>query len=253
MTNKFFAIASLFIICSFRDIEIRNFPNKNINEKIKYYSNILLDKPYISQPLGEGNRAPLYRFDGFDCLTYIETVLSLSKANNLKEFKMNMNNIRYKSGNVSFLDRNHFFSLDWQNNNTHLVENITKEIGLQKINLIHKKIDKKSWFLKNYNLNTDNKVKEIAIEYIPIKHILDVVKLTPDISIFALVRNKLEVEEKIGSELAVYHTGFLLRKNGTIFLRHASSKYKKIIDEKLSEYIKRYNDNSDGFMIFKIL
>ena len=72
-----------------------------------------LGVPYMNSPLGEGvmpDSDPLIRFDAFDCTTFVETVLAGGDVNKL-------NKIRYKNGNVGFLNRNHFIESDWLINN----------------------------------------------------------------------------------------------------------------------------------------
>ena len=80
------------------------------------------NSPFQWYPLGEGNGAdvdpqPLYRFDVFDCQTYVETVLALSQSDTLKTFSERIQAIRYSRGVVSFETRNHFPDIDWNRNN----------------------------------------------------------------------------------------------------------------------------------------
>ena len=95
---------------------------KDITQRVVLFSELLLDRPYVLFPLGEGrsgefDQAPLYRMDAFDCETYIDSVLALAFGEDLNSFKRYITQIRYKKGRVSFIDRNHFSSLDWNTNN----------------------------------------------------------------------------------------------------------------------------------------
>jgi hypothetical protein len=49
--------------------------------------------------------------------------------------------------------------------------------------------------------------------------------------------------------LDVSHTGIIIKKDGKVFLRHASSKEKnqKVVDENLSEYMK----NKPGLVVYR--
>jgi hypothetical protein len=96
-----------------------NIPTK---DKIAQYSQSFLGKPYYLGALGEGpngqfDKDPLYRTDKFDCMTFVSTVLALVESKNLREFQKNIKKIRYKNGKVSYLNRNHFASVDWNKNN----------------------------------------------------------------------------------------------------------------------------------------
>ncbi len=96
----------------------------SVDEKITALTDYFIkgNYPYAYGPLGEGptghyNQSPLYRFDVFDCTTFVETVVSLAQARDLPAFQANMNNIRYKDSEISFVTRNHFPSSDWVPNN----------------------------------------------------------------------------------------------------------------------------------------
>ena len=97
---------------------------------------------YISSPLGEGvapDDDPLIRYDAFDCTTFVETVLA---DGDLKK----LNKIRYKNGEIDFLNRNHFIESDWLMNNADLVQNVSNKYG--KTSVRNVRIDKTSWLKK---------------------------------------------------------------------------------------------------------
>lgn len=112
--------------------------------------------PYVDAPLGDGpgsrfDQGPLYRFDAFDCTTYVETVLALATAKKASEFEKRLMRIRYREGKISFLERNHFPCVDWiaQNTQSGLLTDITNEIGKPWGTAIASaKITKKQWFEK---------------------------------------------------------------------------------------------------------
>ena len=101
MKNKFLflVVLSMLVSCS--------------QAKIRYIGEQYLGEKYVLDPLGEEKAPdtdPLIRFDAFDCLTFVETALANGDVNKL-------NKIRYKNGDVNFLSRNHFASIDWLENN----------------------------------------------------------------------------------------------------------------------------------------
>src|SRR5688500_5113048 len=62
-----------------------------ISARVEKVSAAFLNKPYLLGALGEGSSAifdqfPRYRIDGFDCETYVTTVLAIALAPNLHEF-----------------------------------------------------------------------------------------------------------------------------------------------------------------------
>ncbi len=91
---------------------------RTTDDRIRYFSKVLLEKKYKLNPLGEGaggkfDQDPLFRFDSFDCTTFVETILALTISKRAGDFQKNMSKIRYKNDLPSFSQRNHFPQLDW--------------------------------------------------------------------------------------------------------------------------------------------
>ena len=114
-------------------------------ERIEWLTDVFVDEetPYLDGSLGEGlegrySQRPLYRFDGFNCTTFIETVLALALTEpsdfttTIADFDAFMKAIRYEDGQVAFLTRNHFPSADWVPNNvaTGLLSDVTDDTSL---------------------------------------------------------------------------------------------------------------------------
>ncbi len=209
----------------------------------QYAGHNYLGAKYINSPLGEGvlpDTDPLIRFDAFDCTTFVETVLANGDVKKL-------NQIRYKNGTIDFVSRNHFIESDWLVNNSNLVENISSEFG--KTAVRHVKIDKKSWFKKTHNIDTDFETQDIALEYLPYNAFDDIFVSEPMIVLF--VTDNTKIHDKIGTDLAVVHMGFLM-PNGV--LRHASSAQGRVVDVNFNEYItqRKQNKNNIGIALVKI-
>ena len=198
---------------------------------------------YVNNPLGEGvapDDDPLIRFDAFDCTTFVETVLADGDVEKL-------NKIRYKNGQPGFINRNHFIETDWLENNSGLVINASaKYAATSSRNVI---IDKKSWLKKIYNIDAEFAPRNVDLEYIPYKYADGIKVLKPVVILFVI--DNPRIRNKIGTDLAVRHMGFLL-PNG--ILRHASRKSGKVVDENFEKYIKQImeNKNNLGIMILDI-
>ena len=263
---------------------IPNNNNLSMTDRIKYFSDALLNKPYILGGLGEGvdgtfDQDPLYRMDGFDCLTFVETVISLALANNRFEFAKCMDQIRYQDGQRSFATRNHFTSLDWNINaqKQTFLQDITNQLkdknGKPVAKIAIATIDKAAWYknlsekqlkLKNSNENTQQelleKLKQTGNQFVPVKASIPYIPLTtlfhnqkkpnqfifnqiPDGAVVEIVRPGWDLRKKIGTCLNVSHLGFAIRKNGKLFFREASSVQHKTIDTPLAEYLKKAIDS----------
>lgn len=181
---------------------------------------------YLNSPLGEEiapDNDPLIRFDAFDCTTFVETVIA---NNDLKK----LNKIRYKNGQVDFLARNHFIETDWLQNNSDVVQNVSNRYGPVQVRSV--KIDKKSWFKRVHNIETEFTPQVVDIEYIPYKNAKNILPEKTLVVLF--ITDKPELRDKIGTDLAVVHMGLLL-PNG--MLRHASSTQGRVVDVDMDEYI----------------
>src|SRR2546429_2920719 len=85
--------------------------------RIDALSRLFVGVPYTDLPLGDGDSGPepgpLFRTDGVDCQTYVETVLALANARSLDHAKAILDDIRYADGKPSFQSRNHFTEAQW--------------------------------------------------------------------------------------------------------------------------------------------
>ena len=183
---------------------------------------------------------PLIRTDAFDCVTFVETSIANGDLNKL-------NKIRYKEGVKNFENRNHFMSTDWFKNNSDLVYNISGLFG--KVDVRAVSINKKNWFKKQHNLTTDFDIQIANIEYIPYTNLNDF--NSKETVLIAFIINNQKMYDKIGTDLAINHVGFLL-PNGKF--RHASSSFGKVIDVDFKKYIQKRakNKNELGIAIYRI-
>lgn len=254
-------------------------PPSSLTDRIVFFSALFLDKPYIFHSLGEGpqgefDQASLYRFDGFDCLTYVETVLALSFSSQPQSFKQCLNQIRYEKGRVQFLNRNHFTSLDWNPHNQQrgFIKDITASIHDSThrtvVRYARAFIDKPAWYkhlplsiirlfppspkiqvIKHAKLKQEgSKIKgSIAeIPYIPLTILFNkqqqvnqfILQQIPQGAIIEIVRPNWNLKKEIGTHLNVSHLGFAIWKDNRLWFREASVTEKKVIDILLEDYLR---------------
>ncbi len=233
-------------------IKLGNWDQNNLEEIIKakpgttegqieFLSAKFLSTPYEAKTLtGDINTPEIFtvNLEGMDCFTYIDYVEALRLSTTLEDFNSNLKDIRYQGGNVTFENRNHFFS-DWPTQNSKNVRDVTYQIGGNKTVEVE----------KNLNLKSDGSkflpgipVVNRKIYYIPTSEIDDD------------LLNKLHTGDYVGiytdiEGLDVTHTGIIIKKDDGVYLRHASSKKKnqKVVDEDFKEYIQ----NTPGMVIFR--
>src|SRR5262245_55275399 len=87
--------------------------------RIDVLSREFLGHPYTINPLfGSAEEPEIFvaSLDGFDCVTYVETILALSRASRADDFPEWLRKIRYVGGRVDWKRRNHYMT-NWIHNN----------------------------------------------------------------------------------------------------------------------------------------
>ena len=256
-------------------------PTHTIPERLNLISKNFFNCPYENNALGEGKPShydefPRYRTDAFDCETYVDTVIGLTFATNLHEFKQCIDKIRYQAGKVSFITRNHFASLDWNLNNQKqgFIRDITKEIVDKTQHTIAIEataiIDKPKWYeklplsrirIKNISEEEENgrlhrlrkegmmstKASEATIPYLPLTKLFNAVgepnlflfNQIPNGAIIEIVRPNWDLTNEIGTHLNVSHLGFAFREKNVLMFRQASSLEHQVVDTPLIDYLKK--------------
>ncbi len=200
-------------------------------QKVAFISTAFLGTPYRANTLiGESNTAEVFvlRLDCVDCFTFLDNVEALRRSSNFSEFVENLHKVRYQNGQIDFQTRNHFFS-QWGNTPLAPLRDITSQIGGRKTRWVVKYLNQKEKgqvFLPGYP------IEKQTVAFIPAE------------AIDESMLSRLHSGDYIGiycphSGLDVSHTGIVIKKGETLFLRHASSKRwrKKVRDERLLPYL----------------
>lgn len=243
--------------------------------RLEHISRYFLNSPYDKGgPLGEGEKGkydqdPLYRFDTFDCTTYVETMLALALSRDADEFEDKLKNIRYESGEIDYLKRNHFTDLQWipENIENGILSELTFEVGGEEVRIAEALINFPGWILSHKvdliqvpgasRLEKEKLLQELKQEarfyeaktarvpYLLINLILstpDLIKRIPSGVIVNFVRPNWDLTETAGTHQNISHQGFLFRINGDLYLRHASTAG-KVEELPFIDYLKRFKDH----------
>jgi hypothetical protein len=248
--------------------------------RMSLFSKSFLGLPYgEGGPLGEGplgryDQDPLYRFDTFDCTTYVETViaLALNSTGDVNDFEKNMDEIRYERGEVTYLKRNHFPSLQWIPHNVEngILEEINdfilpaheqrvaeaiinlpgwlKAIKLQEIRVPLANLHERQNLLAELQSMAGYFSPVTArLNYIPISTLLArpaLLKLIPDGAVINFVRPNWDLTNVIGTHMNVSHQGLVFHEKGKVVLRHASTGSPKLVTEiLLLDYLKKFENH----------
>lgn len=90
--------------------------NLPLADRMAAVSELMLDRPYLADPLGEGqgiDADPLARYDAYDCLTFLEEVLALSLAGDPAHSAHVRLSLRYGDTTPDYRTRRHFMELQW--------------------------------------------------------------------------------------------------------------------------------------------
>lgn len=205
-----------------------------------------------------------YDFSILDCVTYAEVVLALLKVNpeqNLpafaNDFEKYLRNIHYAKGIPSFLHSNHFFCIDWIQNNNFLVQDITKDLWPH-TEVAQTEIDRPTWFAR-HAVNGGNALPEqiqqllkpqtSIIPYIKTEDLLNnyaqFVDVFPEYCLITIVRPNWDIRERIGTHLNISHLGFAFKDQiqKQIKFYHATIIAHKVVQQTLQEYMQAHIDS----------
>lgn len=219
-----------------------------------------LGKPYLGHTL-EGNTEKLIcRLDGFDCYTYVETLLALTLISEyenptLSDFREIMQQLRYRHGEVDgYASRIHYF-FDWTKHAEDLgyVEDLTPELGVKKplnINFMSTHRQYYSAFKTNNTVLAQIKTMEADLaDY-------DFFEIKPEN--LDQVKNEIKTGDIIAftsniKGLDVNHEGIAYWQNGELRFMHASSELQKVViaDETIKSYINRISKHA-GLMVVRV-
>ena len=219
--------------------------NEPLAYRMKAVSDPFLGLPYKIDGHGEGigpDADPPARYDAFDCLTFLEEILSLAFAGDPVSAPFYRQAIRYKDGQVDYSKRHHFMMAQWipENIDAGFVEDITHTLG--ETHRIEKEVTREIWrnwqgtygfTLKldelptgHYGLNVMSlDAAEAAIENIPAGAIILTVR-----------------QPKDWKPIVVSHVGFVVPsiEGQPVRVRHATKVQGGVVrDHTLSSYLER--------------
>lgn len=228
--------------------------SQDINEVVIKNAEKFLGKPYVAGTLEGPTETLVCNLNEFDCFTLVENTLALSNANSDDEYKKNVQNLRYRNGEIDgYPSRIHYFT-EWVRNAQALglVKDLSPELGTKR----DKKINFMSTHRQYYSaFKTDDKVlkeiknMELENQKFPLYEI-------PKTALNS-VKNKIKTGDIIAftsniDGLDVNHVGFAYWKGSELHFLHASSEDKKveISNETLQQYLNRLKKHS-GIMVIR--
>lgn len=196
-------------------------PLVTVGARLKFITAHFVGQPYIVNPLiGSDTEPEIFTatYDGFDCVTYLETCLALAWAKNADEVTDLLREIRYCNGNVAWEDRLHY-TTDWSK--YHIKRSALTDITRGADTLSRTK--EINW-LKCFQPRT------ITFRYFPKSKLGKVSKRLRDgdLIYFASTRKGLDT----------FHVGLLFWVGGKLMLRHSAKSKGGVVEQELAEFVK---------------
>lgn len=211
-------------------------------ERIVALSGQFIGAPYAANTLIGGPQQAeqlVINLAGFDCFTLLDVVEALRRSPGPDDFPAQLVQVRYRDGRISYADRRHFFS-DWPDADDAIIADVTREVGQGRARVT----------TKTLNRRDDGSLWLPGLAVIP----RDIVHIPAD-AIDETVLAALQAGDYVGiySELAgldVSHTGLIVRADGKVLLRHASSRgdVERVVDEELSAYLQ----GKPGLVVYRV-
>ncbi len=203
-----------------------------LERRIECATSRLLGLPYAENSLGGGPRQKetlTISFEGFDCVTFVETALALALAPTERGFIKTLRQLRYEDGRVEWAKRNHYMT-DWAANNQArgVMVNLTR--GKEAI--------KREKTLSLVDGLPEKKITLLCFSKKIFPRIAPIIE-TGDIILFASVKKRLDV----------FHTGIIIRHGDDFFLRHATRKVGSVIEQPLEDFLKE--NRMSGFILLR--
>ncbi|MBS1958490.1 MAG: DUF1460 domain-containing protein [Bdellovibrionales bacterium] len=250
-------------------------PEARVLKSTRFFVNT----PTGINPLGEGggiDAHPQVSTDKFDCTTYVETNLAIAFSKDAKEMPSVLNKIRYKADNADFFQRNHFMVSDWipANSKKNFVAEFTGQMTADK-SAYHtetKTLNKTIWFFHRVIDLLDQQRKSPAeiqselskVPVLPVQeektkyllasyfrdHADEMMAKLPEVSIVMFIRNIPSIPTLVN------HMGFVLKKDGKLYLNHApQAKPWKVQEVLLEDYFKDMDSHRapiEGLLFLKV-
>ena len=219
----------------------------NPGAQIVALSNHFVDSSYAANTLVGGPQETeqlVINLDEFDCFTFLDVIEALRRASSSENFPEELKKVRYVGGKVAYVNRRHFFS-DWVAEDAvagdvTAIEDVTEGVGQGSALKVGKQLNRKadgSLWLPGIV------VSPRQVHYIPTAKV--------DIDVLSA----LQPGDYIGiytshAGLDVSHTGLIVKSQGKVLLRHASSRSdtRRVVDENLFEYLQ----NKPGLLVYRV-
>lgn len=209
-----------FDAARFRRLRGRLKPDQPLAARMEVVSRALLARPYVDFPLvGSPDQPEVFTASlrGFDCVTFVETVLALSLASSPARFADILRRIRYAGGRADWRHRNHYTS-DWIRQNTRAGFVRPVPIGASPVTRT-----------RTLSVLRGYPALRMRLRFVPKRRFWaarDAVR-TGDVLMFVSTRPHLDI----------FHLGIAVRDGERLLLRNAARSRRGVVDQPLADFL----------------
>lgn len=231
--------------------------------RMQWYCEQFVGAPYLIAPCGEGesgyvSQAPVYRWDGFDCVTFVNTMLACVLSESLVSFEHWIHVLSYMDDRVAYLLRRHFVSADWNPvlESMEVLVNTTDQVCIDDQLIAMQSqatIDRSAWYahhtpaqqgaieqeILSLALNNQLNTEHVQMQYLPmvalLEHTQAIVSQLPAVGVIEVVRESAFFTSKVGTEMHVSHIGIVVES----MFYHASTESREVVKLPLADYIQK--------------
>ena len=196
--------------------------DRSTGSRIEVLSRHFLGHPYKANPLiGSADTTEVFTvsLDGFDCVTYIETILALARASNVDSFTERLREIRYDGGRIQWERRNHYMTCWIRNNARH---GIIRPVSTPAVPILNRE--------RVLNVVPGLDPQRTRLKCVPKSEMprLERHLQTGDIIFFVSTRKHLDM----------FHAGIIVRDGENVLMRHASRSQGSVVEQELRDFLK---------------
>lgn len=197
-----------------------------LSQRMVLASSRFLDTPYAANTLVGSPTIPetlVVNLQSVDCFTFLDYLLAMCLSSHSHDFPDRLRKVRYKDGKIDYQHRNHFFT-QWIERNPKAVHLFRTPKSSCTSKILNRR-DKARFWLEEVPLDTQS-----------------VCCLSPKAVLTE--PNLLQSGDLVGfcsslEGLDVSHVGMVIQHENRLYLRHASSRHGKVLDEPLDDYLGR--------------
>jgi len=195
-------------------------PHTSLPARVETISAALLGAPYAAHALvGSATEAEVLvaPLDGYDCVTYVESVLALARSGEPAGFVEELRTLRYDAGRVEWKRRNHYMT-EWVRRNAR-----AGAVRAVAPGALGKRVEKTLSAVPGL---PTRRARFVCVPKARLRAFLPRLA-NGDVLLFASTKAGLDV----------FHCGFLVLAGGSLRLRHASRSAGRVVEEDLVRFL----------------